>query len=103
MCYYPESDGHIRNVVKVVSDVSNYAPEKEQLDATGVHTSIFAVKRNFIALQTKTDMLDINNNFFKKVDDLDGDNLALFEVNCPYRFEKKKLSDVVSEEVFTRN
>ena len=54
-------------------------------------------------MQTKTDMLDINNNFLKKVDDLDGDNLALFEVNCPYRFEKKKLSDVVSEEVFTRN
>ena len=48
-------------------------------------------------------MLDINNNFLKKVDDLDGDNLALFEVNCPYRFEKKKLSDVVSEEVFTWN
>ena len=36
-------------------------------------------------------MLDINNNFLKKVDDLDGDNLALFEVNCPYRFEKKKI------------
>ena len=45
-------------------------------------------------------MLDINkldkffsslNDLKTKVDDLDGDNLALTEVNCPYRFEEKKI------------
>ena len=38
MSYYPESDSHIRNKVKVVLDLSNYVTKKELGSATGVDT-----------------------------------------------------------------
>ena len=36
MSYYPETDSHNREKVKVVLDLSNYAPKKELDHATGV-------------------------------------------------------------------
>ena len=36
MNYYPEQDSHIRDKVKVVLDLSNYATKKELDHATGV-------------------------------------------------------------------
>ena len=45
MSYYREPDSHIRDKVKVVLDLSNYATKKE-LDLTaGVHTSDLAAKK----------------------------------------------------------
>ena len=38
MSYYPESDSHIRDKVKVVLDLSNYVTKKELGSATGVDT-----------------------------------------------------------------
>ena len=35
MSYYPEPDSHIRDKVKVVLDLTNYAIEKELEHATG--------------------------------------------------------------------
>ena len=40
MSYYPEPDNHIRDKVKVVSDLSNYAIKEELEHATGVDTSM---------------------------------------------------------------
>ena len=42
MSYYPEPDSHIRDKVKVVSDLSNYATQKELEHATGVDTYDFS-------------------------------------------------------------
>ena len=39
MSYYPESDTHIRDKVKVVLDLSNYATRKELECVTDVDTS----------------------------------------------------------------
>ena len=39
MRYYPEPDIHIRDRIKVVLDLSNYATKKEVDHATGVDTS----------------------------------------------------------------
>ena len=47
MSSYPEPDNHIRNKVKVVLDLSNYAKEKELNHATGVETSDLAAKKRF--------------------------------------------------------
>ena len=44
MRYYPEPDSHIRDKVKVVLDLSNYAIKKELDQATGVDTSDLAAK-----------------------------------------------------------
>ena len=44
MSYYPEPDSHIRDKVKVVLDLSNYATEKELDHAEGVDTSDLAAK-----------------------------------------------------------
>ena len=64
MSYYPEPDNRIRDEVKVVIELSNYATNKEL--------------GHFIALKAGVDELDINkpvptslNNLKAKVDDLD--------------------------------
>ena len=59
MSYYPEPGSHIRNKVKVVLDLSNYATKKELDHATGTDTSDLAAEKGFIALKTKVDKLDI--------------------------------------------
>ena len=78
MSYYPETDCHIQDKVKVVLDLSNYATKKELDYATGVDTSDLAAKKDFIALKDEVDKLDINNlvniptslnNLKTKVDD----------------------------------
>ena len=51
MSYYPESDNHIRDKVKVVLDLSNYVTKKELDHATGVDISDLAGKKIFIALK----------------------------------------------------
>ena len=38
MSYYPEPDSHIRDKVKIVLDLSNYATKKELDHAAGVDT-----------------------------------------------------------------
>ena len=60
MSYYPEPDSHIRDKVKVVLDLSNYATKKELDHATGVNTSDLAAEKDFIALKVEVDKLDIN-------------------------------------------
>ena len=45
MSYYTDPDSHIRDKVKVVLDLSNYATEKELDHATGVDTSDLAAKK----------------------------------------------------------
>ena len=42
MSYYPETDSHIRDKVKVVLDLSNCTTKKELDHATGVDTSDLA-------------------------------------------------------------
>ena len=45
MTYYPEPDSHIRDKVKVVLDLPNYATEKELEHATGVDASNLDAKK----------------------------------------------------------
>ena len=59
MSYFLEPDSHIRDNVKVVLDLSNYAAKKIN-DATGIETSNLAAKNDFIALKTEADKLYIN-------------------------------------------
>ena len=59
MSCYPERKSHIRDNVKVVLDLSNYAT-KELYHATGADTSDFAAKKDFIALKVQVDKLVIN-------------------------------------------
>ena len=47
MSYYPEQDKHIRDKVKVVLDLSNYATKKELKHAAGIDTSDLAPKKNY--------------------------------------------------------
>ena len=60
MSYYAESDSHIRDKVKVVLDLSNYATKKELEHTTDIETSNLAAKRFFIALEAEFDKQDIN-------------------------------------------
>ena len=45
MSYYPEPDSHVRDKVKKVLDVANYATKKELQHATGIDTSDLAAKK----------------------------------------------------------
>ena len=92
MSYYPEPDSHIRDKVKVVLKLTNYATKRELEHTTRV----------FIALKAEVDKLEINklinvptslNNLKTKVDDLDVGNLKTVHVDL------KRLSDVVDNEV----
>ena len=99
MNYYPDSDNHIRDKVKVVLDLSSYATKTELAHATGFDTSDLATKTDFIALKAEVDKLDINkltnvptslNNLKTKVEDLDVGKLK------PVPVELKKISDEVN-------
>ena len=48
MSYYPEPDSHIRDKVKVVLDLSNYATKKESEHATCVDRTYLAAKKNLL-------------------------------------------------------
>ena len=67
MSYYPEPDSHIRDKVKVVLDLPNYATKKELDHATGVDRSDLAAKKDFIALKAEADKIDINKLMFHLV------------------------------------
>ena len=60
MSYYPEPDSHIRDKVKVVLGLSNYATKKELKHATDIDTSDLVAIKDFIALKAAVDKLDIN-------------------------------------------
>ena len=45
MSYYPEPNSYIRDKVKVVVGLSNYAAQKKLDQATGVNTSGLAAKK----------------------------------------------------------
>ena len=47
MSHYPEPDSHIKNKVKVVLDLSNYATKRELDHTTGSDTSDLAAKKYF--------------------------------------------------------
>ena len=90
MSYYPKPDSNIRDKVKVVLDLSNYATKKELEHATGIDTSDLAAKKAFIALKAEVGKLDINklanvptnlNNLKTKVDDLDVGKLKTVPIN----------------------
>ena len=70
MSYYPEPNSHIREKVKVVLDLSNYATKKELIHAIGFETSDLAAKKDFIALKAEVDKLDINKLVLKKLSDV---------------------------------
>ena len=102
MSYYPETDSRIRDKVKVVLDLSNYAAKKEVEHATGIDISDLSAKKDFIALKAEVDKLDINkfvnvptslNNLKTKVNDLDVGKSKTVPVDL------KKLSHVTDNEV----
>ena len=102
MIYYTESDIHIRDKVKVVLQLSNYATKKKLDHATGVDISNLAAKKYFITLRAEVDKLHTNrlvnvpisvNNLKTKADDLYVGNLKTVPVDL------KILSDVVDKEV----
>ena len=63
MSYYSEPDSDIRDKVKVVLYLSNYATVKELENPSVIDISDLAAKKDFIALQAEVDKLDINNFF----------------------------------------
>ena len=101
-CYCAERNSHIREKVKVVLDLPNYATKKELDNATGADTSALAAKKDFIASKAEFVKLDIAklvnvstslNKLKTKLNDLDVGKLETVPVNL------KKLSDVMDNEV----
>ena len=48
ICYYSETNSHIRDKVKVVLELSNYATKKELDHATGADTSDLAAEKDLL-------------------------------------------------------
>ena len=82
MNYYPEPDSHIRDKVKVVSDLLNQIMllQKNDIMLQALIYLIQRLKKYFIALEAKIDKLDINklvnvstssNKLKSKVNNLD--------------------------------
>ena len=55
---YPETDSHIKDNVKVVQDLSNFATKKELNHATGVDIFNLPAERDLLLWKLKLDMLD---------------------------------------------
>ena len=79
MNHYLEPDSHIRDKVKVVLDLSNYATKKNSTILQAL-IHLICTKKYFIALKTEVEKLDINklvnvptslNNLKTKVNGLD--------------------------------
>ena len=88
MGYYPEPDNYIRDKVKLILDLSNYASRKELELVTGI--SNLAAKKDFVALKAEVDKLDINkqinaptslNNLKTKIDHVDLGKLKTVSVD----------------------
>ena len=106
MNYYPQPDSHIRDQVKVVLDLSNYAAEKELNDPTGVDTPNLAAKKDFSSLKAEVDKLNaikfayiptgLNNLKTNKAnaDDLEVSKFKIAPIDL------KKVSNVVSKKVW---
>ena len=60
MIYYPELDSQINKNVKIKLDLSNYDSKIELEGSTGIDTSNFASKGDFIDLKVEVGKLDIN-------------------------------------------
>ena len=60
MSFYPEPDSHIRDKVKVVLELSNYATKKELEHVTGIDKSNVAANKYFIELKAEVGELEIN-------------------------------------------
>ena len=58
MSYYPGTDIRIRDIAKVLLDLSNYTTQKELKDAKS-STPNLACEKVFIALKVEVDKLDI--------------------------------------------
>ena len=52
MSYYPETDSHITDKVKVVLDLSYFATKRELEHATGIDTSDLAPKKRFYCFES---------------------------------------------------
>ena len=52
MSYYPEPDNPIRDKVKVVLGLSNYATKRKLDHATGVDTSNLATEKRFYCFES---------------------------------------------------
>ena len=61
--YCPETDSYIREKVRVVLHLSNYASKTKLEHATEIDTSDLAAKRDFVALKAEVGKLDINKQF----------------------------------------
>ena len=60
MSFYPEPDSNIRDKVKVVLELSNYATKKELEHVTGIDKSNVAANKYFIELKAEVGKLEIN-------------------------------------------
>ena len=110
MNYYPETDSHIKDEVKVVLDLSNYATKKELECATGVDTSGLAAKNILlIVLNAKNSQvknkIPVVGNLVKKTDynteilEIEGKYITNFDFNkftkeiLDVRIKQKELVD----------
>ena len=80
MSYYPEPYSHIKDKLKVILDLTNYATKKELEHGTCIDVSDLAAKKGFIGLKVEIGKLDIDklvnvltrlNNLKTKSGDLD--------------------------------
>lgn len=106
MSYYPEPNNHIREKVKLLLVLSNYATKKKLEHATGLDISDLAAKKYFVALELKVDKLEINeldkiltglNKLKTKAYDLNVDKIKAAPNDL------KKLSDVVVDKEVIKN
>ena len=102
MRYFPEPHSHIRDKVKVLLDLSNYATNKELEHVTRVDTSDLAVTKDFIILKAEVGKLEINklvkaptglNDLKTRLHDLDVGKLKIFTRDL------EKFNGVVDKEV----
>ena len=54
MSYYPQTNGHIRDKIKAVLDLLNYATKKELDHATGIDTSDLATKKRLYCFKSSS-------------------------------------------------
>ena len=53
MTHHPEPDSHIRDKVKIVLDLPDYATKKELEHAAGVDISDLAAKKDLVTLKAE--------------------------------------------------
>ena len=94
--YFPKSDELFGRDINVKDDLCNYAAKTHLKKATGVDTSILAVKSDLASLKAEIDKIDLENIYDKLVAKVNNIDTSGFVLKTKYDTDKSDLEKKIN-------